>query len=181
MSQHESEGALHGQLVPNRFKVDFDCAGFCALCHAEIAEFEGSAGRIPVATKMLSEYRKAYFMLNDGSRVQVSLCVKCDENVKPEDTRRLMESIINGMAVETYSLVNFHESWPIEKRDSYMATYSAKTIEGRADRPWQLEDGLLMPAPKKENIKLQLSDDLAEQVKGAFNAKRRLEGKDEIA
>ena len=178
MTTPETEGALFGKKVPNSYKVDYDAPGFCALCHAEVAEFEGSVGNFPIAKKLLGNYRRTYFALDDGSSCQVTLCVDCAEGMKPADTGRLMESLINGWSVQTYSYLHFKEQWTPEKRDAYMDRYARKTIEGRLDRPWTLEDGFLKPGPNKKNIKRELSADLKSFVAEQAKAIRTLEGKE---
>lgn len=190
MTTPQTEGALFGKKVPNGYKVDYDASGFCALCHVEVIEFEGSRNGLPmpaplidkkdgrvIGVKTLSNFRSAVFLLNDGSSMQVTMCDDCSLNMKPSDTGVLMESIINGWAIQTYSFLHYKEQWTKEKRDAYMERYSKKTIEGRLDRPWGLTDGVLMPAPNQKKIKKELAGDLAEHIKNQALEIRKLEGK----
>lgn len=88
----------------NNFQIDYDCAGFCAVCHTEIAEFKGSfeiAPGIfkPAIEKLKGNYRNQLVYLSDGSQMNVSLCENC-VNLTPDTSRILMKNVVNGWKKE---------------------------------------------------------------------------------
>ena len=133
----------------NQFKVDYDFPGLCCLCHCEIAEFNGSHpnGR-PKIKSLKSNFHTAFVTVNDGSKMKVSLCMDCFFDLKPEDMKAMMESVINGWGAEVERLDN----WNIEKKTAYMDEYSGKFITNREDFPYSDDQIVKIKRPDKKKL-----------------------------
>ena len=136
----------------NQFKVDYAFPGLCSLCFTEIAEFEGSnsLGR-PIITKLKGNFREITVLLDDNSKMKVSLCEDCFENIKPEDMGELMENEINGWQKE----VDANPKFEAQKKLDYMDKYSERKITTRVDIPYGLGEVARVSNPRSEKLKVK--------------------------
>lgn len=112
--------------------TDFDRPGFCALCHVEIAEFNGSDARGNlIISKLKGNADSIEVVLSDQSKMRVAVCLPCKDTFQPEDSKRLMQSVINGWAHEVSQL-----DWSEDRKISHMDKYSKLEITDRSDLKW---------------------------------------------
>jgi hypothetical protein len=134
----------------NDMSVDYDKSGFCALCHVAIAVFDGfSVDQTPNLLRWLGIATKTRVILDDGSKMDISMCIKCDENLLPKDCGPLMESVIRGWHWE---VLNKLTKWTQEQKDAYMARYSKRYIMNRDHQPWSADDLKEMKKPRPSRM-----------------------------
>lgn len=116
--------------------IDYDFPGFCAKCHEEIAEFNGSDinGNL-VITRFKGNATSATFVLDDKSKMQVALCLRCKDSLQPEDAPIIMDSVIRGWKHEIKFL-----GWEEPKKVDYIDKYSKLEITDRHDLAWNPEE-----------------------------------------
>lgn len=136
----------------NQFDIDHAWPGICSLCFEEIAEFNGSNeyGK-PKISKLKGKYKEKKVILNDGSRMSISLCRDCFENLKPKDICEIMESEINGWAKEINTCLK--DKWTKERRDSVLKKYSDKYIIDLESATFGLKAQLEIKKPRKSKLK----------------------------
>ena len=116
--------------------IDYDCPGFCAKCHAEIAEFDGSDAKGNMIIKRLKgNASSAVFVLDDNSKMEVALCLSCKDSLQPEDAEDIMKSVVKGWKHELKSL-----HWDEEKKEKHIDRYSKLEITDRHDLKWTKEE-----------------------------------------
>lgn len=149
--------------APPKPAVTYDKPGYCALCHTEIAEFNGSNEQgNPIIVRLKGNYRSSHFRLDNGSLMPVTLCENC-EDLKPEQYGELMESIINGWKNQLDTL-----PLEFEKKDEFYKKHSKLFVTDRADK--RLSDSdikkITKPDPRKlEKLVHQPSDKKDEKDK----------------
>ena len=138
----------------NQFKIDFDFPGLCVNCHTEIAEFSGSSttGR-PIITAIKPNSHQMKVELDDKSVMTVMLCTDCFFDVKPDDMKAIMESVINGWQSEVDSL-----EWEDDKKFAHMDRYSKKRITNRADFPYSESDAKNIKKPDSKKLRVKVRD-----------------------
>lgn len=146
-----SEGLYSGLAVPNDEKVDYDKPGYCALCHAQVADFEGTLPNgCPQVIRLRPNFDQVRVLLDDNSQMDVTLCKTCKESFSAEHAGPLMESVINGWAWEcTYVL----HDWDEGRQDAHLAKYGQREIISRSDKPWSLEQMIKRTRPDAEKLK----------------------------
>lgn len=127
-------------MVPN---PEYDKPGYCVLCHTQIAEFEG-ANRI---VRLLGNARNMQVRLDDGSKMNVTICEKCKESMMPEDTVKLMDSVIKGWSFECDTLITNKvvridgRVWDEQVKKEHMDEYSKRYVVERTDETkWTREN-----------------------------------------
>jgi len=112
--------------------MDWDQYGHCVKCHKNMLIDEVIEGKSQ--RRLTAEYTEKEFKLNDGSVMRVALCLKCADNIKPEDRNSIMECVIKGWDKETTDLVesSLYPNWTEYRKENYMKEYSKKTIVGDA-------------------------------------------------
>jgi hypothetical protein len=134
----------------NQFKVDCDFPGLCALCHTEVAEFEGShPNGIPKISRLKGNFHSFDVMLDDGSRMSVALCTDCFFDIKPEDMKTIMGNVIRGWDKEMNVV-----KWPEQKKDSYIDRYSERYITNRADESFSESEIKRIEKPDVKSLEL---------------------------
>lgn len=115
----------------NQFGITHDWPGLCALCYTEVAEFNGSTPNgVPIISKWKGNKGDMQVELSDGSKMRVSVCIKCIDNFKPEDEDKLMQSVIAGWRKECDILVadESKPEWDEEKKKNYLERYEKLNI-----------------------------------------------------
>ena len=80
------------------YKPEFDMPGYCAYCHDQIADFEGShPNGIPIIKKFRPNFsmKASLFTLNNGSNLVVTLCNNCID-LPQEEYGNVLKSVQLG-------------------------------------------------------------------------------------
>lgn len=132
--------------MSNAYGIDYDKPGFCALCHCELAKFNGSRpDGTMVIVELLPIFCTVPVTLDDGSTMLVSMCTTCRSTFTPDKAGQVMESVINGWVWETDHLLN----WTPDKKAQHVKEYSQRFITKRLDAPWADDVVLPLPSAKK--------------------------------
>ncbi len=136
---------------PNDMGVDYDKPGFCALCHVQIADFNGSdiQGN-PIVTRLRTNYTDIVVRLDDASAMKVTLCTNCRGGIKPEDMQELMESVIRGWAWE----VKHRLKWDEPKRKDHMDRYEKRHVVTAENMRWNKDDIKKIKKPRKSKMEV---------------------------
>ena len=97
-------------------EIDYDKFGFCCLCHRQLVIEEVIDGK--VQTRFTPEYIEEEYLLTDGSKMRVAMCIHCKQNHTEEDKDKIMKSVIDGWEKELETL-----NWDTEKRNKYRDYY----------------------------------------------------------
>lgn len=148
--------------MSNQFNITCDYPGLCALCHTEIAEFDGSimikpGVYYPKITKFKGNMAQMTVTLNDNSKMLVVVCTECEENFDCTQSGKLMESVINGWQHEIDYACN---DWIAPKKLAYMDKQSTKIIVDRDDKRWTIRPGDVVSVPESKNLNVKLSEEL---------------------
>jgi len=136
----------------NQFNINYDFPGLCALCHVEIAEFNGSgANGRPIIKALKGNFTEMKIGLSDNSKMTVSLCNNCHDNFKPEDMKPLMESVINGWQSELEVV-----DWVEEKKLDYMDKYSKLKATDHGDFSYSDKQKKRIKSPDKKNLNIKV-------------------------
>jgi hypothetical protein len=126
--------------------VEYDKAGFCARCHTVMAEFDGfGVDQTPNITRWLGIATKVRVVLDDGSKMDISMCQPCVQTLEPKDCGPLMESVIRGWHWE---VLNKMPKWTPEQKEAYMEQYRKRYITNRDDLPWNAESAKKLKKPR---------------------------------
>lgn len=128
--------------------IDYDKPGHCCKCHQEIAEFGGSDsnGNMTII-RMKGNASETEFVMSDGSKMRVAMCLSCKDTLMPEDAVDIMDSVISGWEHEHKFL-----PWSNEKKATYMAKYSQLEIMDRNDLKWNEDELARLDATKAAAI-----------------------------
>jgi len=140
----------------NQFDIDYAFPGLCSLCHIEIADFEGSRqikdGIFrPIIKRIKGIARTIEVKLDDKSTMTIALCKRCESKFKPEETRELMESEINGWQHEVSEVV----TWDDAKKRKHMKEYAKRYITNRIDKKWNKNQKTKVKKPRKSKLKVR--------------------------
>jgi len=127
----------------NQFGITHDWPGLCALCHTEVAEFNGShPNGIPIIARWKANKGEVLVVLDNGSKMRVTVCSKCESTFKPEQAGKLMESVRGGWQKECEMLVadDSKPEWDEAKKSSHMKEYSKLAVVDRIDSIWSEEE-----------------------------------------
>lgn len=121
--------------VPN---PEYDKPGYCAICHNPIAEFDGANNIV----RLLGNFRSMQVRLDDNSKMNVSVCEVCKDEFRPQDTPKLMDSVVKGWSFECDTLVENGvvridgRKWDADVKKEHMDKYEARYIVERMDEKW---------------------------------------------
>ncbi len=110
--------------------IDYDLKGFCVWCHKNMIYEEVIDGR--VQQRYAPDYTEKEFILDDGSRMRVAMCMADATAVKTKDHKKIMDCVIKGWDKETDDLVKDERfpHWTPEHKAKHMEQYSKKKIMG---------------------------------------------------
>ncbi len=139
--------------VPN---PEYDRAGFCVLCHQQIALFDtvdlATGGKAMTVVKWLGVAREEFFVLNDGSQMKVMMCVDCQEKMTPKDIPTIMLSVYKGWKFE----IEETGRWPEFKKKDYLEKYGLKFITKRPSKSWN--KGTIQKSLGKKKLRSPLQE-----------------------
>lgn len=139
--------------MSNQFNIAFDYPGLCALCHTEIADFNGSREVKPgifrpVIQKFKENMREAVVVLSNSSKMTVLLCSSCAD-LRPEDMGPLMDSVIEGWQFEVDTML---PDWPAEKKVAHMKDCSSLEAIDRLNRSFSEDEKKRLTKPDKDKL-----------------------------
>lgn len=111
--------------------MKIDAYGKCVNCNADLIT-ERIVDMRPV--KMFLPIKdEVEFLLNDGSRMRVTICTPCKEKLDLKDPKvhqEIMEAVIHGWQLEVDMLVLDEKKpdWDKERAAKHMGVYSQKEI-----------------------------------------------------
>lgn len=108
--------------------IDYDLFGHCVICHKNMIIEQAIDGI--VQKRYTPDYTERQFVLNDGSKMRVAMCLKDAE--AQIDAKQIMDCVINGWERETAEMVksDLFPHWTPEKKEVYMNEYRKKEITG---------------------------------------------------
>ena len=126
--------------------VDFDKFGYCVKCHARLITTKVIEG--VEKTVFLPERAETQFLLDDGSKMRVCICIHCKDKLQVGDYKEIMKSVVKGWEKE---IENFPH-WSTERKIEYIKTYSKKEIVAKSEGldNYTLEDKMKKFKEKKE-------------------------------
>ena len=138
-----------GSIGGNKWAIDYDKPGFCALCHEQIADFDGFniQGNL-INAKLRADARQVIVLLDDRSNASIAMCLRCFKSFNPSDCAKIWESCINGMQWEAE-----HGFTDKNQRQVYMKRYISKYITTRMDLVWSDEMDKEITRPLWRNLK----------------------------
>ena len=102
--------------------IDFDKFGHCVVCHKNMLIEQAIDGK--VQQRFTTDYSETEYLLNDGSKMRVAICIDCKENLTDKDIPKIMSCVKKGWEVEVKDL----KHWDEEKKKDYLDRYSKKEI-----------------------------------------------------
>jgi len=101
--------------------IDFDKFGHCCMCHKDMTFTQVIDGKEQL--RFSPKYTEEEFLLNDGSKMRVALCMDCKKHLTEKHHRNIMKCIIKGWQKDVDTL-----PWTEEKKKAHMDKYSALEI-----------------------------------------------------
>ena len=88
---------IHKPLVrhPLSLKVNYDLYGHCVLCHDYLLFEEVINGKVTL--RFSPRKTETEFLLDDGSRMRVSMCIECKNKLKKSDEKKDNEICHQGV------------------------------------------------------------------------------------
>ena len=125
-------------LIPN---PEYDRAGFCVLCHQQIALFDyienkDLGGKVLSIVRWMGVARDVKFELNDKSTLVVKMCLDCKDNMEPKHVLDIMKSVYKGWKFE----IEEQGKWPEFKKNNYLNKYGNKFIKGYKEKNWNKKE-----------------------------------------
>ena len=108
-------------------RIDYDKFGHCVKCHTNLIiekVVQDDSGRLTIQRMWKPEKDETQFLLDDGSKMRVTICKQCKEKLTEADNREIMDSVIRGWQKEIERI----QHWSIEKKVAYLDRYSKRKI-----------------------------------------------------
>ena len=110
---------------------NIDKYGHCAICHNNLMVERVSDGK--VINMFTPDKDETEFLLDDGSRMRISICRPCKLTIDFNDKKvidNIMEAVINGWQLEVDTLVADEKrpEWTPERAKNHMKVYKEKNI-----------------------------------------------------
>jgi len=105
-----------------------DRYGHCVTCGKNMLIEQVIDGKSE--ERLSAEYEEVQYLLDDGSRMRVAICRKCKSEGKHDDTKKVMQTVVNGWKKEVDDLVadNKKPDWTKERGEKHMKKYSSLAI-----------------------------------------------------
>lgn len=103
--------------------IDYDLFGHCSCCHNNMLIEQVVGGK--VIKRFTADYAEVEYLLNDGSKMRVSVCKPCQEKGIHLDLNRVMTSVVKGWQHEVDEKVKDEKrpDWNQERADAHMEWY----------------------------------------------------------
>jgi uncharacterized CHY-type Zn-finger protein len=102
--------------------MDWDKYGHCVKCHKNMLIEQSIDGK--VQQRFTTDYSETEYLLDDGSKMRVAICVDCKKELTDKDIPKIMDCVKKGWEVEVKEL----KHWSEERKKSYLNTYLKKEI-----------------------------------------------------
>ena len=105
-----------------------DTYGHCSTCGKNMLIEQVLDGKLE--KRFTADYDEVQYLLDNGSRMRVVVCKQCKEKGKQDDTKEVMQTVINGWKKEVDDLVADPKrpDWTKERGDKHMKEYSSISI-----------------------------------------------------
>ena len=101
---------------------NIDKFGHCVICHKNLLITQVIEDR--VQTRFTADKNEEIYLMNDGSKMRVSICTPCKDKLNGTEFSSVMESVFNGWKLE----LEDYDHWDKEKKESYLKKYSELEI-----------------------------------------------------
>lgn len=115
---------------------DIDKFGHCVVCHQNLLTKRVVDGKL--VDMFLPTYDETFFLLNNGSQMQVTICKTCKSSTdlfNKDVHNNIMAAVQKGWQLETKMLVADEKlsEWTLEKGKEYLDTMSKLSIDSNTD------------------------------------------------
>jgi len=113
-----------------KIPIDYDKHGHCVVCHEDML-YTQIIDEKP--QKRLSPlFSETEYMLDDGSKMRVAICLDCKANLKDDDEekKRVMDCVFKGWRHE----IRKYSHWDQDKKEDYLRKYSKRKIVTRSEK-----------------------------------------------
>ena len=97
-------------------EINYDKFGFCCLCHKQMVIEEVIDSKVQI--RFTPEYIEEEFLLDNGSRMRVAMCIQCKQSYSDKENDKIMQSVVSGWEKEVEVL-----NWNEEKKEKYRKDY----------------------------------------------------------
>ena len=133
--------------------IDFDKYGHCCLCHKNMLIEQVIDGK--VQKRFTPDYIENQYLLSDGSKMRVAMCVDCKVNLTDKQSNEIMQCVIKGWQVQVNEL-----DWTDEKKKAHMDRYSQLEIVANAENvPQDILDVKIQEFQKAKLEQVKLKED----------------------
>ena len=101
--------------------VNWDKYGHCCLCHKNMIIEQVIDGKVQI--RFTPDKDETQYLLNDGSKMRVSICKSCKKGLTDKDFTGIMASVMRGWEEEVKTL-----KWTKKKKRDYLNRYSKLKI-----------------------------------------------------
>lgn len=133
--------------------IDYDLFGHCCNCHKNMLIEQVVGGR--VIKRFTPDFSEVEYLLNDASKMRVTICVQCQELGAHEDTQTIMDTVIKGWQhmVDGFVKDDSKPQWTQEFAEAHMEWYGNLEIVTLTEK--HDEDSLKVKlAEHKNNISI---------------------------
>lgn len=125
--------------------ITFDKYGHCVVCHSNMLIEEVIDGKLQ--KRFTPDYSETEYLLNDGSRMRVAICLACKDKITDKDSEGIMNCVIRGWENEVADF----KHWSDERKKNYLDKFSKKKIVCRSEHvPDDVLDNKLKDYKNKE-------------------------------
>ena len=110
--------------------IDYDKHGHCVICHEDMLYTQIIDSK--PQQRLGALYSEVEYMLNDGSKMRVAVCIPCKDTLRDDDEEksRVMDCVFKGWEHE----LRKYSHWDKLKKKNYLKEYSKKKIVTRSER-----------------------------------------------
>lgn len=103
-----------------------DKYGFCIKCHKDLMTDKVIGGK--VVRIFLGDKDETEFLLDDDSKMRVTICRICKDKLTPDDEPEIMKEVVAGWQAEMGQV-----KWSENDKKDYMDRYSKRKIICRSE------------------------------------------------
>ena len=107
--------------------MDFDKYGHCVMCHKNMLIEQSIDGR--VQQRFTTDYSETEYLLDDGSKMRVAICIDCKKDLTDKDIPKIMDCVKKGWEVEVKDL----KHWSEERKKAHLDKYFKREIVAHSE------------------------------------------------